>query len=131
MVSMDSQIPTEQELSKILAPGVLRHPIIDGHLLAYQERDLDRFSAFYSNEIRGFKNGKKIIEGIAELRTVYGQIFATSPNLRVHIAARRIDGDQVFDTERVEGLRGSNVEIVAEVRYRIVDGQIAEMHLKI
>lgn len=115
----------------ILAAGLPGHPVIDGHLVAYQNRDLEGFASFFSAEIKSFKNGQDNLSGISQLRDIYAKLFSASPNLRVRISERRIEGEYIFDTEHVVGLRGSENEITAKVKYRVVDGKIIEMHLSI
>jgi len=107
------------------------HEVIDAHLVAYQARDLERFASYFSDDITGTRNGQNNLNGIAQLREIYGPMFSISPSLRVRISARRIEGEYIYDTEHVIGHRGIEKEITATVRYKVVNGKIVEMRLQL
>lgn len=105
--------------------------MIDAQIQAYLERDIDRFVAFYSQDAKVIRDpeGAIIVEGRDQLRRVYGDLFAASPNLKVEIASRAIEGCYVTDDEVITGSRGSDQPVRARVRYRLEGDLIVEMLL--
>lgn len=116
---------TSPELNK--KQPIEPHDVIDPQLEAYRKRDVEKFSTYYSHDIKAYRNGEPFIDGIADLKVKYGQLFETSPNLTIEIPKRVIEGEYVHDTELITGLRGSSEQIVAHVRYRIENSKITEV----
>jgi hypothetical protein len=88
--------------------------IVQLQLEAYNARDLDRFVATYSDEVRIFRMPaiEPAITGKAELTEAYRKRFS-APSLHAEILARVILGNKVIDHERVRGIREHPVEAVA------------------
>lgn len=110
-----------------LTPALPPHPVIDPQADAYRKRDLETFAAFYSDDVKGFRNGEVFFSGIEDLKMTYKSIFNSSPNLTLEISARRIEGSYVYDTEHITGLRGNPDKIVASVRYKVEGEKITEV----
>jgi hypothetical protein len=100
--------------------------IVEEQLEAYNARDLDRFAATYSDDIRIWRMPatEPSIVGQAQLREVYAKRFA-SPNLHATIVNRIATGDKVIDHERVVGIEAGPIEAVAV--YQVVDGLISNV----
>lgn len=100
--------------------------IVEEQLEAYNARDLDRFAATYSDDIRIWRMPATdpSIVGQAQLREVYAKRFA-SPNLHATIVNRIATGDKVIDHERVVGIEAAPVEAVAV--YQVAHGLIARV----
>jgi hypothetical protein len=100
--------------------------IVEEQLEAYNARDLDRFAATYSDDIRIWRMPatEPSIVGQAQLREVYAKRFA-SPNLHATIVNRIATGDKVIDHERVVGIEAGPIEAVAV--YQVMDGLIAKV----
>ena len=97
--------------------------VVQEQLEAYNARDLDRFAATYSEDIRIYRKptAEPAIVGQAQLREVYGNRFA-SPNLRAEILNRIVLGNKVIDHERVVGIKDVPIEAVAV--YEVGEGLI-------
>ena len=100
--------------------------VVQRQLEAYNARDLERFAATYSEDIRIFRTPavEPAISGQAQLREVYRQRFA-STGLHAEIVSRIVLGNKVIDHERVRGIRETLVEAVAV--YEVVDGLITSV----
>jgi hypothetical protein len=98
--------------------------IVQEQLEAYNARDLDRFAATYSADIRIYRMPatEPAIVGQAKLREVYARRFA-SPGLHATIVNRIEIGDKVIDHERVVGIEAGPIEAVAV--YQVTDGLIS------
>jgi hypothetical protein len=99
--------------------------IVQHQLAAYNARDVEAFVATYSPTITIMchPSGQVLIEGIAELRKTYDDLFANSPNLHCEIVNRIVIGNCVIDHERVTG-RGDAPPFNAVVIYEVQDGLI-------
>ena len=104
--------------------------LIDGQLVAYRARDLEAFLRFYSTDvIIRDADGNVLVDGELGMREFYGQLFRSSPELRVE-TPRRIDfGDFVIDEEVVDGveLDGYPPQLHAAAAYRIKDAKICSV----
>ena len=96
--------------------------VVQRQLEAYNARDLDRFAATYSDDIRIWRlpATEPAITGQAQLREVYRQRFA-SPTLHAKILARVVLGNKVIDHERIVGIREEPIEALAIYQ---VDGDL-------
>jgi hypothetical protein len=100
--------------------------VVEEQLGAYNARDLERFAATYSDDIRIWRMpaAEPSIAGQAQLREVYAKRFS-SPNLHATIVNRIAIGDKVVDHERVVGIEAGPIEAIAV--YQVVHGLIAEV----
>ncbi len=106
--------------------------IIDEQIEAYNARDLDRFIHCYAEEITIEDGaGDVLVQGYEAVRTLYGTLFANSPNLHVRIANRIRVGDYIVDEEEITGftMQGFSPDMHAAVVYRVADGKIAHVRL--
>jgi hypothetical protein len=97
--------------------------VVQEQLEAYNARDLERFAATYSADVRIWRMPATdpSIVGQAELRETYAKRFA-SPGLHAEIVNRIVIGNKVIDHERVVGIEAHPVEAVAV--YEVADGLI-------
>ena len=88
--------------------------VVQEQLEAYNARDLDRFAATYSDDIRIWRMPatEPSIVGQAQLRETYARRFASS-NLHADIVNRIVIGNKVIDHERVVGIEAHPIEAVA------------------
>jgi hypothetical protein len=88
--------------------------VVQRQVEAYNARDLDRFVATYSDQIRIFRmpSSEPAISGKTQLAEVYRKRFNV-PSLHADILARIVLGNKVIDHERVRGIREVPVEAVA------------------
>ena len=97
--------------------------IVEEQLQAYNARDLDRFAATYSDDIRIYRMPatEPAMTGQAELRETYRRRFS-SPGLHAQIVNRIAIGNKVIDHERVVGIKATPIEAVAV--YEVAGGLI-------
>ena len=98
--------------------------IVQEQLEAYNARDLERFAATYSGDIRIWRMPatEPSIVGQAQLRETYRKRFE-SPNLHAQIVNRIATGNKVIDHERVVGIKETPIEAVAV--YEVTGGLIS------
>ena len=100
--------------------------VVEEQLEAYNARDLDRFAATYSEDIRIWRMPatEPSIVGRAQLRETYAKRFG-SAGLHAEIVNRIAVGDKVIDHERVVGIEAGPIEAVAV--YQVANGLIGKV----
>ncbi|NWH08973.1 MAG: nuclear transport factor 2 family protein [Alphaproteobacteria bacterium] len=99
--------------------------IAQGQLDAYNVQNLDRFCAYYADDVviadyRGTEN----CQGLAALRDRYAKVFAEFPGNQVVLLGRIILGNTVIDHEEVRRAPDAVPFYVAAI-YTIAGGKIA------
>jgi len=99
---------------------------VQRQLDAYNDRDLARFVAEYSDTVRVFRPPaiEPAISGKAALADYYTANRFNLPNLHADLLHRIVLGDRVIDHERIHGVRDEPFEVAAV--YRVVEGKIEE-----
>jgi hypothetical protein len=106
--------------------------VVAAQVDAYNARDLERFLACYNPEVViEDGTGQVLMRGHGEMRGMYGQLFAASPELRCAIRQRIAVGAYVIDEEAVTGfhLDGFPTELGAAVVYRVEADRIVHVRL--
>jgi len=82
--------------------------VVDRQLEAYNNRDIDAFVVTYAEDIVCYEYGKDqpFVEGKDALRSSYGAMFKTSPNLNAKSINRIVLGNKVIEHEIAEGING-------------------------
>lgn len=105
---------------------------MDGHLDAYNRHDLEEFLSYYAPDaVMEDGMGQVMMQGHAEMRQLYGTLFAQSPDLRAEILTRIRVGNYVIDEEHITGMvmEGYPSDVYAVVIARL-NGQLIE-HVRI
>jgi len=102
---------------------------VEEQLLAYNDRDLERFIAAYSTDVV-IEDGenKLLMNGHSQMRESYGTMFATHPELHCKIFSRIKVGNYVVDEEEITG-RGTPAPVHAVVIYRVNDDKIVHVRI--
>jgi hypothetical protein len=97
--------------------------LANAQLVAYNARDLDAFCALFADDvtIHDVPGGKVTCTGMAAFRAIYANRFA-SPDLHCEILSRMDLGDFAIDRERVTGIPGGPLDVIAI--YEARDGLI-------
>jgi hypothetical protein len=106
--------------------------IVDRQLVAFNNRDIEGFVACYGLEAKVVQpDGSFLASGHDQIRKVYGELFARSPELNATVPNRIEVGAVVVDEERITGfnLPGSPTEMHSLVAYRIQDDLIEDAYL--
>lgn len=113
-------------LSTMTAQNSNPEEIVQGNLEAYNERDLDRFMADFSEDIVMYSgmHGEVFATGKEEVRSVYGKLFAASPELHSKILKRIVLGNTVIDHEFITGRNGSNKPLELVLIYEVENEKI-------
>lgn len=98
--------------------------VIDRQLTAYNARDLDRFLAEYSDDIRAYR--PPAIEPSIVGKAAFGEFYALQrfnrPGLYADVLNRMILGSFVIDHERISGIQDQPFEVA--IVYQVVNGLI-------
>ena len=99
--------------------------IVQQQLEAYNARDLEKFAACYTTDIKiyNFQETEPSIEGLEKLKSVYKDVFERSPDLEAKIDKRIVFDNKVIDHEKVTGRKGVVfIEVIAiyEVRDNLI-----------
>jgi hypothetical protein len=106
--------------------------VVDRQIAAYNGRDIDAFAACYADDIVVEElDGPTLIDGIEELRRIYGEFFHASPDLHAEVRSRVVLGGTVIDEEEITGMNAADTpnEMRAVVIYRIRGGKIARVRM--
>ena len=84
--------------------------IIQAQVVAYNNRDIDAFTALHSPTAQLFNlpTGELICEGETAIRERYTQRFE-NPNLHAEIINRIVQGNRVIDHEKITGMVADRV----------------------
>jgi hypothetical protein len=95
---------------------------------AYNERNLERFIACYSDDVRLYRppSSEPFIAGKAQLAEHYAAKRFNLPGLHAELLGRLVVGNKVFDHERVYGVQGVQAEpLEVAAVYEVQGGLIA------
>jgi hypothetical protein len=105
---------------------------IDAQLDAYNARDLERFVGCHAPDVV-ITNAAGVVlaAGHDGMRTMYGPLFDSSPELTATIANRIAVGSFVADHEQIQGfnLPGYPIALQAIAVYEVTDGAISKVRL--
>lgn len=97
---------------------------VQRQLDAYNDRDLERFLAEYTEDIQVFRPPavEPVLSGKQALGEHYAKNRFTLPNLHARLVNRMVLGEIVVDHEDISGL--SEINIAAVAVYKVVEGRI-------
>jgi len=98
--------------------------VVQRQVAAYNEHDLERFVASYSDVVEIFRmpSAAPAISGKRQLAEFYATQRFNIPDLNAEILDRIVSGNKVVDLERVHGLRTDPVEMIAV--YEVIENLI-------
>jgi len=98
--------------------------VVQRQVDAYNARDLQRFLAEYSDDVRIFRppSLEPAIAGKRALAEYYATQRFNRAGLHAEILHRIVLGNKVIDHERINGVREQPFEVAAV--YEVVDGRI-------
>lgn len=97
---------------------------VQRQLDAYNARDLERFIAEYTEDVRVFRPPatEPVLTGKQAFAEHYARNRFNLPDLHAALVNRMVSGHIVVDQERITGLPGGEMAAVAV--YEVVDGRI-------
>lgn len=129
-LSQNNQILPDPNLSTKVSEA---SKVVDTHLVAYNNRDLEGFlAAFHDDvEVSTFPKGVDFT-GKEKLKALYGRMFKVLTHLKATVTHREIRGRFVIDTEHVVSkyiVDGEEREhrISAIATYEVVEGKIKRL----
>jgi hypothetical protein len=98
--------------------------LVQHQLDAYNARDLARFVAVYSEDVRLYRPpaSEPFVVGKAALAELYATQRFNLPGLHAELVNRMVLGNKVIDHERIRGVRAQPFEVAAV--YEVIDGLI-------
>jgi hypothetical protein len=98
--------------------------VVQRQLDAYNARDLARFLAEYSEDIRVYRlpEGTPAIVGMQDLEDFYATQRFNHAGLHAELRSRMAFGNKVIDHERISGVRDQPFDVA--VAYEVRDGLI-------
>lgn len=98
--------------------------VVQSQVDAYNDRDLARFLACYSDSIAVYRMPatEPTLLGKARFAEFYATQRFNRPNLHAEVLARIVLGDKVIDHERIMGVQDGPLEIAAV--YEVAGGII-------
>ena len=107
-------------------PGKDPAAVAQRQLEAYNARDLPRFLAEYSDDVRLYRPpaAEPTLSGKAALAAHYASQRFNLPGLHAELVNRMVLGNKVIDHERISGVRAQPFEVAAVCE--VVDGLICK-----
>jgi hypothetical protein len=98
--------------------------LVQHQLDAYNARDLARFVAVYSEDVRLYRPpaSEPFVVGKAALAELYATQRFNLPGLHAELVNRMVLGNKVIDHERIRGVREQPFDVAAV--YEVIDGLI-------
>ena len=89
--------------------------MVQAQLDAYSARDLARFTAVYSEDVRLYRppSVEPFVVGQAALAELYATQRFNRPDLHAELVNRMVLGNKVIDHERIRGVREQLFEVAA------------------
>ena len=99
--------------------------VAEAQLKAYNKGNINDFMEVFSEDITLWNLGDSApwAVGAANVREIYSNLFASSPDLHSEVLTRTVIGNKVLDYERIIGREGGEVLFLIMV-YEIKDGKI-------
>ena len=99
--------------------------IVQQQLEAYNNRDIEAFSALFSEEaeVLQFPENRVLAKGKTQVKELYKKLFDNSPTLHSELVSLTVLGNRVIDHEKITGRAGVDVLELAVV-YEIEQGKI-------
>ena len=100
--------------------------VVQNNLDCYNNRDIDCFMSFFSEEIEVYNFGENKVRatGLNEVRKIYAELFKNSPKLHSTILKRIVIGNKVIDHEQITGRGGSPELLELVLIYEVSSGKI-------
>ena len=95
---------------------------------AYNAQDLDAFLACYATDCEALllATGERRCRGHAEMRRIYGALFANNPRLECRLKSRSTMGRFVFDEEELQGYADGSTRRAMAI-YEVDEGLIRKI----
>ncbi len=89
--------------------------VVQAQLDAYNDRDIERFVACYSEQVEVFRppTSTPVLQGLSALREHYQKNRFTLPNLHARLVNRMVSANIVVDHEAITGLHDQELSAVA------------------
>jgi hypothetical protein len=101
--------------------------LAQGQLMAYNQRDIEKFCSFYHPNIRVYRleNKNLICANIRDFKEIYQKRFESNPDLFCELKSRIVLKNSILDEEMVTGA-GEASHVVAI--YSFFENLISEVH---
>jgi len=103
--------------------------VVQKQLETYNNRDINGFMSVISENItmHDFSSGEITLEGYANCKKVYADLFEASPKLHSKILTRTVFDNKVIDHEYITGRKGSDTPIELVLIYEVNDEKITKI----
>lgn len=99
---------------------------VQRQLDAYNDHDLDRFVAEYTDDVEVFRppSTEPVLQGKAAFAAHYAANRFNLPALHAELVNRMVLGNKVVDHERITGLNNDGSPVEAAAVYEVIGGLI-------
>jgi hypothetical protein len=110
----------------VFAQSLSPEQVVQQNLEAYNNRDIEKFMAYFSPEITlfTFPESQAHTVGLEAVRKLYQELFDLSPNLHSTILNRIVFDNKVIDHEKIVGRRGAKEIIEMVLIYEVKNEKI-------
>lgn len=102
-------------VNPLLSQGMDNETVVLKQIDAYNARDIETFLTYFDDKIICYRSLQldPFVNGKADMRVKYAEMFTNSPGLHCHVANCISYGDFVIIHEKVDGHRGKTMEVAA------------------
>jgi hypothetical protein len=100
--------------------------VVQAQLDAYNAKDLNAFLEVFSDDAVAYNYGnpQPIADGKPNFKTLYGNLFRSSPQLYSEVISRQVIGNTVIDYEYITGREGQKQPLLLIAIYVVDNGKI-------
>lgn len=100
--------------------------IINAQMEAFDNRDIENMMPLFSDDIKfhNFADHNTIINGLADCKKMYTDLFNHSPKLRAEIISTIAFANKVIVHEFIYGKNGSDEKMEQVIIFEVNDGKI-------
>lgn len=111
------------------AQNLSTEQIVQSNLEAYNNRDLEKFMSWFSEDIElySFSEMKLVAIGKPAIEKLYKELFEASPELHSTILKRIVFDNKVIDHESIVGRKGSKDILELIMIYEVKNEKIIKM----
>ena len=102
--------------------------LINDQLKAYNNQKIEHLMFCYAYDVRIYIEHELVISGVDDLRARFSEIFEKSPELVAEILEESVEGNIVYQKEKVTGHIKYKVPTVLDVKYVISNNKIANVY---
>jgi hypothetical protein len=102
--------------------------LVQEQLNAYNERDFEAFIKPYSSQVKVYLFPNTVLyDGLEEMGSQYGRMFARTPELHALLLQRIVNGNTIIDHQKIT-INPAEDPLEVTIVYKIKENKISEVY---